>query len=92
VKAWVLGKYASRIAYLNDKLEGRDFLLESFSIADAYLATVLGWTQATPEIDLTSYPNVKAYLDRMRTRPSVAAALAVEIPLFRGEIARRKAA
>ncbi|HZZ63480.1 MAG TPA: glutathione S-transferase N-terminal domain-containing protein [Roseiarcus sp.] len=92
VKAWVLGKYASRIAYLNDKLEGRDFLLESFSIADAYLATVLSWTQATPEIDLTSYPNVKAYLDRMRTRPSVAGALAVEIPLFRGEIARRKAA
>ncbi len=92
VKAWVAGKYASRLAYLNDKLEGRDFLLGEFSVADAYLATVLNWTQATPEIDLASYPNVKAYLDRMRARPSVAAALAVEIPLFRAEMARRKGA
>jgi hypothetical protein len=35
---------------------------------------------------------VKAYLERMRARPSVAAALGVEVPLFREEIARRKAA
>jgi glutathione S-transferase len=92
VKAWTARKYASRLAYLNDELAGREFLLDNFSVADAYLATVLNWTQATPEIDLASYPNVKAYLDRMRARPSVAAVLAVEIPLFRAEIARRKAA
>ena len=53
---------------------------------------MLGWTQATPQIDLSQYPAVKAYLDRMRARPSVAAALGVEIPLFRAEIARQKAA
>jgi hypothetical protein len=35
---------------------------------------------------------VKAYLERMRARPSVAAALATEIPLFHAEVARRKAA
>jgi glutathione S-transferase len=92
VKAWTLDKYGSRLAYLNDKLAGRDFLLEKFSVADAYLATVLNWTQATPEIDLGAHPNVKAYLDGMRRRPSVAAALAAEVPLFRAEIARRKAA
>jgi glutathione S-transferase len=92
VKAWTARKYASRLAYLDEKLEGRDFLLEDFSVADAYLATVLNWTQATPAIDLASYPNVEVYLDRMRARPSVAAALGVEIPLFRAEIARRKAA
>ena len=92
VKAWVAAKYASRLAYLNDKLKGREFLLDRFSVADGYLATVLNWTQATPEIDLAQYPNVKAYLDRMRARPSMAAALATEIPLFRAEMARRKAA
>ena len=53
---------------------------------------MLNWTQATPEIDLAAYPNVTAYLERMRRRPSVAAALNVELPLFRAEIARRKAA
>jgi len=92
VRAWTVKKYASRLAYLNEKLAGREFLLENFSVADCYLATVLNWTQATPEIDLALYPNVKAYLDRMRARPSVAAALATEVPLFRAEIARRKAA
>ena len=92
VKAWVVGKYASRLAYLDEKLKGRGFLLDRFSVADAYLATVLNWTQATPQIDLGQYPALKAYLERMRARPSVAAALGVEIPLFRAEIARQKAA
>jgi glutathione S-transferase len=92
VKAWVLSKYLSRLAYLDRRLAGREFLLDRFSVADAYLATVLNWTQATPEIDLASYPNAKAYLERMRRRPTVAAALALEAPLFRAEIARRKAA
>ena len=91
VKAWTAGKYASRLAYLNEKLAGREFLLDTFSVADAYLATVLNWTRTTPEIDLRAYPNVKAYLDRMRARPTVAAALATEIPLFRAEMERRKA-
>jgi glutathione S-transferase len=92
VKAWVLSKYLSRLAYLDRRLAGREFLLDRFSVADAYLATVLNWTQATPEIDVAAYPNVKAYLERMRQRPSVAAALGLEVPLFRAEIARRKAA
>jgi glutathione S-transferase len=92
VKAWVIGKYASRLAYLDESLAGREFLLDRSSVADAYLATVLNWTQATPEIDLATYPNAKAYLERMRQRPTVAAALGLEVPLFRAEIARRKAA
>jgi glutathione S-transferase len=92
VKAWTLNRYAPRLAYLDGKLKDREFLLNRFSVADGYLATVLNWTRATPQIDLSAYPNVKAYLERMRARPSVAAALATEIPLFHAEVARRKAA
>ena len=92
VKAWVISKYAPRLAYLDAKLKDREFLLDRFSVADGYLTTVLNWTRATPEIDLAAYPNVKAYLERMRARPSVAAALATEIPLYQAEVARRKAA
>ena len=92
VRAWTLVKYAPRLAYLDDKLKGREFLLDRFSVADGYLTVVLNWTRATPEIDLSLYPNVQAYLERMRTRPSVAAALATELPLFQAEVARRKAA
>ena len=92
VRAWTARKYSSRLVYLDDKLNGREFLLDRFSVADAYLTTILNWTQATPEIDLDAYPNVKAYLERMRQRPSVAAALGTEAPLFQAEIARSKAA
>jgi glutathione S-transferase len=92
VKAWTLSKYAPRLAYLDAQLKDREFLLDRFSVADGYLTTVLNWTRATPQIDLSVYPNVKAYLERIRARPSVAAALATEIPLFHAEVERRKAA
>ncbi len=92
VKAWTIRKYSSRLAYLDDKLAGREFLLDRFSVADAYLATVLNWTRATPEIDLAAYPKIKSYLERMRKRPSVSAALALEVPLYQAEMAGRKAA
>ena len=92
VKAWALAKYAPRHAYLDDKLKEREFLLDRFSVADGYLTVVLNWTRATPEIDLSLHPNVQAYLERMRARPSVAAALATELPLFQAEAARRRAA
>ena len=92
VKAWALAKYAPRLAYLDDKLKEREFLLDRFSVADGYLTVVLNWTRATPEIDLSLHPNVQAYLERMRARPSVAAALATELPLFQAEAARRRAA
>ena len=48
VRAWTVRKYAGRFAYLDDKLMGREFLLDRFSVADAYLATILNWTQSTP--------------------------------------------
>jgi glutathione S-transferase len=92
VKTWTLSKYGPRLAYLDAHLKDRDFLLDHFSVADGYLTTVLNWTRATPQIDLSAYPNIKAYLERMRARPSIAAALATEFPLFQAEVARRNAA
>ncbi len=92
VKAYTLDKYLSRLEHLNGKLEGREFLLDHFSVADAYLATVLNWSQATPMIDFSKYPAIKAYLERMRARPSVARAMGEEAKLFQAEMARHKAA
>lgn len=92
MKAYVLEKYLSRLDVLNTHLEGREFLLDHFSVADAYLGTVLNWTMATPPIDLTKWPAINAYLTRFRTRPSVAKALAEELVLFKAEVARHKAA
>ena len=92
VKAYTLEKYLSRLDYLDKYLEGREFMLDHFSVADAYLATVLNWSIATPMIDFSKYPHVKDYLERMRKRPSIAKALAEEFALYQAELARHKAA
>jgi glutathione S-transferase len=92
VKAFTAEHGVSRLNYLNNYLEGRDTLLDRFSVADAYLVTVLNWSQALPQIDLAKWPAIKAYLERHRTRPSVASAMAEEFKLYKAELARHKAA
>ena len=92
VKSYVLEKNLSRLDYLDNYLRGRDYLLDHFSVADAYLVTVINWTMATPPIDLAKWPNIKAYYERLRTRPSIAKAVAEEFELYKAELARHKAA
>lgn len=60
-----------RLSYVNDSLAGKKFLLgDQFTVADAYLFTVLSW-HAKAHVDLATYPNVKALYDRVRAMPSV---------------------
>jgi len=92
MKTHVLGKNVSRLDYLENYLKGRKFLLDHFSVADAYLVTIINWTMATPPIELAKWPTVKAYYDRLRARPSIAKALAEELVLYKAELARHKAA
>ena len=92
VKTYVLGKGLSRLDYLEKYLEGREFLLDHFSVADAYLVTVINWTMATPPIELAKWPVVKAYYERLLARPSIARAIAEEFKLYQAELARQKAA
>ncbi|HET6970339.1 MAG TPA: glutathione binding-like protein [Phenylobacterium sp.] len=68
-------------AYLNDHLTGRDWLLEDFSVADAYLAAVLNWNRAV-KFDFSAYPAITAYQDRLAARPAVGKALTEEFALF----------
>ena len=72
---------ASRLAYLNDHLTGRDWLLDDFSVADAYLAAVLNWNMAV-KFDLTPYPAIQAYQARLAMRPAVGKALGEELALY----------
>src|SRR5215813_2264537 len=92
VKGYVLEKNLSRLDYLETYLKGRDYLLDHFSVADAYLVTVINWTMATPPVELAKWPTVKAYYERIRARPSVARAIAEEFELYKAELARHKAA
>src|SRR5499433_2768933 len=92
VKGYVLEKNLSRLDYLETYLKGREYLLDHFSVADAYLVTVINWTMATPPVELAKWPSVKAYYERLRARPSVAKAIAEEFELYKAEVARHKAA
>jgi glutathione S-transferase len=92
MKSHVLAKNLSRLDYLDSYLKGRDYLLDHFSVADAYLVTIINWTMATPPIELAKWPAVKAYYERLRARPSIAKALAEEFELYKAELARHKAA
>ena len=62
---------AKRLAYLNDQLASREYLLGSnFTVADAYAFTIVNWTNFV-KIDLKPYPNVAAYMARVGGRPKV---------------------
>lgn len=72
---------AGKLAYLNDHLTGRDWLLDDFSVADAYLAAVLNWNTAV-KLDFGPYPAIQAYQARLAARPAVQKALKEEFALF----------
>ena len=69
---------AKRFDWLDKQLAGKEYLLGSkFSVADAYLFTLLRWTKPT-QIDLAKWPNLKAYVERVGARPKVKEALKAE--------------
>ena len=71
----VLGK---RIAWLDQQLAGKQYLMgDKFTVADAYLFTVLRWSPRVG-VDLSKSPNVVAYVDRVAARPKVQEALKAE--------------
>jgi glutathione S-transferase len=81
VKQYALEKANERLDWLAQRLEGRELVLGDFSVADAYLFTVLNWTAVMP-IDLSKWPAIGAYMARMHARPAVARAFAEERALY----------
>jgi len=68
---------AGRFDFLDKELGGREYLNGKFSVADAYLFTLLNWTKPT-QIDLAKWPNLAAYQARIGSRPKVQEAMKVE--------------
>lgn len=90
-KAKTLETGGKRLAYLDRHLTGREYLLDSFSVADAYLFTVLNWNIATP-VDLKVWPSADTYYNRLKARPAIARALKEEFTRYAEEQKRHKAA
>jgi glutathione S-transferase len=77
-RAPILEKLEQRLAFLESELAQRPFLLgERFSAADAYLFTLLNWAQWT-KVDLSRYPALARYAEKVKARPKVQEALKAE--------------
>lgn len=87
-KSYALSSAESRLSWVAQHLQGREFLLDRFSVADAYLFTILNWSVATP-VDLKAWPALARYQTRLRQRPSIERACHEELTLYRQEQARR---
>lgn len=67
-----------RFDYINQQLAGKQYLLgDTFTVADCYFGTVLGWCQHL-KMDLSGWPNIGAYAGRVMGRPAVQATLKAE--------------
>ena len=78
VKAATKEKLATRFAYLDKILAAQPFLTGStFTIADAYLFTVVNWTNYH-HVDLSPFPHLQAFQNRVASRPKVQEALEAE--------------
>ena len=66
-------KVGKQFDYLDRHLATHQFLSGSkFSAADAYAFTVVNWSRIPSiAIDLSRWPNLKAYMDRIAARPKV---------------------
>ncbi|HEY0686814.1 MAG TPA: glutathione binding-like protein [Steroidobacter sp.] len=87
-KEYARSKVQSRFALLEDHFATHEYAIERFSIVDAYLTTVLNWSEAAG-VDLQPWPAVRGYFDRMLQRPSVARARGEEYALYKEERLRQ---
>ncbi|WP_321786172.1 glutathione binding-like protein [Paraburkholderia sp. J94] len=89
VKHYALSKVELRFGRLERHLSTHAYLLDAFSVADAYLVTVLNWAPYAG-IDLARWPAVADYAKRMRARPAVARAIAEELEILKREREQKK--
>jgi glutathione S-transferase len=71
-------KIAERFAFLDAHLAERPYLLgQSFTAADAYAFTIVGWARSM-RIDLALFPHLTNYMDRIAARSKVREAMQLE--------------
>jgi len=69
---------ARRFDYLSTRLRDQPYLMgDGFTVADAYLFTLLGWCRMT-QVDLSKWPTLVAYVERIARLPAVRAAMKAE--------------
>ncbi len=78
LKHYARANLTTRVGWLAERLGSKPFLLgEQFSVADAYLFVVLTWSPHAG-FDLTPWPNLLAFQERVAARPHVIEAMTAE--------------
>jgi glutathione S-transferase len=78
VKAYATELLFKKLDWVNSQLAGKKYLTgDTFTIADAYLFTVVNWTNFLG-IDLAKWPALKEYQARVAARPKVQEAMSAE--------------
>ena len=74
----VTDRLGVRLDWVAKQLEGKPYLMgDKFSVADAYLFTILNWA-APSKFDLSKWPSIVEYHKRVAARPKVQEALKAE--------------
>jgi glutathione S-transferase len=78
VKTNAFNQLTRRLGLVETQLSKTQYLLgDKFTICDAYLFVVLGWSGPVG-FDLTQFPKITDYISRIKARPSVIATLKAE--------------
>jgi len=73
-----IATFGKRCDILVEQIDDKPYLLgEQFSIADAYLFTVLGWARFH-KVDMSKWPTLTDYMGRVAKRPAVVKAMQME--------------
>lgn len=69
---------AKRYRRIDEQLKGKAYLMgDRFTVADAYLFTVTNWARHVG-VDLSEFPNLQAFQQRVAERPGVKEAMKAE--------------
>ena len=75
---WSRDLLSRRLEWTAKQLAGKPYLMgERFTVADAYLFTILNWSNYTT-LDLSTWPVLGDYVERVAARPAVAEAMRAE--------------
>ena len=78
VKQYARRNLTGRLDYLNRAMDEGPYLMgDTFTVADAYLYTVLGWARFV-KVDLAQWLQLQRYVERVGGRPHVVEALKSE--------------
>ena len=77
-KSKTIETFGKRLGFVDKALQGKDYLTgNTFSVADAYLFTIVNWAPML-KIDLSPWPTVAQFQQRVASRPAVQKTLKAE--------------